>query len=338
MKICEQCGLQNPTEAKFCRGCGHPFPANEPVSEETLLSERASVPAPSAVPTPSTPQPQAAAPQPASQPAPQPVYAAPQPAAVPQPQYQAQQQPTQPIAMPQQPPVQGAPAVAQPGAANAFFVWLWESFKHPSKRYATQAWWAIIPLVFNAFLMALTVYMWESKAVSAATNVGNGILGGLSRDFTGSSSYAPQIASPGVSISELFKFWVIFAALLYIIVLICFMGRKMLGEAQTTFSTIHVELAQKTMPMVALNLVAFLCALIGSGMLFLSSLLFMIGLTFIMAIPGAIVAQGVNARKLDKTWMWIFIMMLGGLILFVFFMIIAVAGVASAVSTVQSLL
>ncbi|MBW3088055.1 hypothetical protein KIH77_04810 [Bifidobacterium sp. 82T24] len=311
MKICDQCGQQNPTGARFCRGCGHRFPDNVPVdaAQQPTAQQPAapspSVPLPGPVPTPASQ---------AGQPAQPHFQVPPQAAPAPQPQPQPQQQPV--------------PASAQPGSSGAFFTWLWESFKHPSRRYATQTWWAIIPLVCNAFLMALTVYMWQSKAVSAAANVGNGLLSSL----TGGSSYTPQIASPGVSLAELFKSWILFAALLYLVVLICFMGRRMFGE-RIPFAALHTEIAQKTMPMMALNLVTFLFALIGSGLVFLSAALFMLGVSFLMTMPAAIIAQGVNARKIDKTWMWIFAMLLSGLILGIFFAIFAVAGVVGAVSS-----
>lgn len=308
MKICDQCGQQNPVEARFCRGCGHRFPDNVPVAEPARQA---------AAPVPSVPLPG---------PVPPPNPQGGQPA---QPHFQIPPQ-ASPVAQagPQGPvPQQTAPV--QAGSSGAFFVWLWDSFRHPSRRYATQTWWAIIPLVFNAFLMALTVYMWQSKAVSATVDMGNGLLNGL----TGGSAYTPQIASPGVSVSELFKSWILFAALLYILVLICFMGRRMFGE-RVAFAALHTEIAQKTMPMVALNLASFLFALIGSGLVILSAALFMTGVSFLLTMPSAIVAQGVNSRKLDKTWMWIFVMLIGGLILGVFFAIFAVAGVVGALSSV----
>ncbi|WP_369126287.1 zinc-ribbon domain-containing protein, partial [Bifidobacterium catulorum] len=48
MKICDRCGQQNPVEARFCRGCGHRFPDNVPVSEP---ARQAAAPVPS-VPLP----------------------------------------------------------------------------------------------------------------------------------------------------------------------------------------------------------------------------------------------------------------------------------------------
>lgn len=309
MKKCNQCGTDNSDSARFCRGCGRPMGA-------------AAAPGPAA---PAVPIPQYTAPSAAPAPAAAPMPGAPQPS--PLPYQQAAPQPGAPAA-------QAAQQTAQNTVAKAFFGWLWESFKTPSRRFSgVQTWWPIIPLVVDALLMGLTVYMWESHALSAATSVGNGLLGELG-SITGTS--APQV-NVSVPVGELFKGWITYAALVYIIVLICLLGRKLMGDP-VSFVALHTEIAQKLMPLMALYLVAFLLALIGSGFIVLSVLLFVVGLLYLLVVPGAIIAQGVNRRKLDKTWMWIFAVLIGGFILLVFFIILGVSGAASAVSSFQSML
>lgn len=321
MKKCNHCGTENPEGARFCRGCGQPM-TDAAAQPAAAPAAPAPAPAPAPVPAPAVPAPAPAAPQ----------YAAPAPGAPQQP-HSTYQQPAPAAPVPGQPaPAPAAPS-AQSEASKAFFEWLLESFKTPSRKFANvQAWWPIIPLVFNGLLMALTVYMWQSKALSAATSVGNGILGELG-SLTGTS--APQV-SAGVPIGELFKGWITYSALIYIVVLISLLGRKLMGDP-ISFVALHTELAQKFMPMVALYLVAFLFALIGSGMIVLSVLLFMMGILYILAAPGAIIAQGTATRKLDKTWLWIFGVLIGGLILLIFFLILGVSGAASAVSSFKSM-
>lgn len=324
MKKCNHCGTENPEGARFCRGCGQPM-TDAAAQPAAAPAAPAPAPAPAPVPAPAVPAPAPVAPQ----------YAAPAPGAPQQP-HSTYQQPA-PAAPAAPVPGQPAPAPAAPSAqseaSKAFFGWLLESFKTPSRKFANvQAWWPIIPLVFNGLLMALTVYMWQSKALSAATSVGNGILGELG-SLTGTS--APQV-SAGVPIGELFKGWITYSALIYIVVLISLLGRKLMGDP-ISFVALHTELAQKFMPMVALYLVAFLFALIGSGMIVLSVLLFMMGILYILAAPGAIIAQGTATRKLDKTWLWIFGVLIGGLILLIFFLILGVSGAASAVSSFKSM-
>ena len=351
MKICDQCGTQNPEAAKFCRGCGQPFAAvpvssaNENAAAHSPTPTSASQPAAAAgiMQTPGEDAGQQStvpiAQQPVQQPTQpvQPVYGQPLTQGVPQ---QPAQQPTQPVQpvygqpMTQGVPQQPAQPVAQ-SSSNAFFMWLWESFKHPSHKQSVQAWWPIIPLLFNSLLMGLTVYMWQSKAMSAASNFGNSILGSLS-DLAG-SSYTSHI-NASVSISEFFKSWILFAVLFYLTVLMCFMGIKMLGDRNTTFAMLHVELAQKLIPMVALNLVSLLFALIGSGLTALSVSLFFVGYIYVLAVPGAIIAQATNYRKMDKTWAWILIMLLCGFIMSVFFMVVVATGLMSVVSSLSSLL
>ena len=230
--------------------------------------------------------------------------------------------------MPGQPAA--APHPASPTSANAFFRWVWESFLHPSAHRAVPVWWPIIPMVVNSLIMGLTVYMWQVRAVSAVSSYGNHLLSTLSGGYY---SYS----SPGVSVAEFFKAWFGLTAFLYLTVLMCLMGVKLLGDARATFSGLHTQLAQKFMPLMALNLVALLCALIGDGMTALSVVLFVIGILFLVVTPGAIIAQAPNHRKLDKTWMWIFAVLLCGVILFVFVAILSAIGLVGALSSLSSL-
>lgn len=301
----------------------------QPVYQQPMQSAQPTQPFP-AQPQPAYQQPTQPIYQQAAQPAYQQPYQ-PQPGqpAQPQPQPDQARQAAQAAAQAAQQAGQAAAQVAQAVSGSALFGWLWESFRHPSHKAQAQSWWPVIPLVFNSFLLALTSYLWQTKAVSAAVGLGNDLLGYMS-GYSGN-----YISSRSVPISEFFKSWVLFAAMFYLVVLLCFMGLKLFGDHETTFAMMHAELGQKFMPMVALNLVAFLCALIGSGLLAISALLVVVGMLYLMATPGAIIAQATNYRKLDKTWMWILTMLLCGFIFFVFFVILSTVGVMSAMSSLM---
>lgn len=244
---------------------------------------------------------------------------------------QGQQMPGQPYQgqpMPGQ-PYQGQ-APAQSSAFKDFFVWLWQSFLRPAQVVAAQVWWSILSFALASFVMGLTSYIWSARAVSAVNNLSKGIFGAFGSEY---SSYAPTIDAP---ISTLFKGWIIAFIFMYLIVLITFIGYRMMGD-NTSFAALQTKVAQRLIPADAVILVSMLFGLIGGGALGISMFLYVVMMVMMASVPGALIAQAQCIRKLDRTWLWIFACIIGGVIMLIFLMILAASGVMSAASGISSM-
>lgn len=259
MKICPGCGIDNPTEARFCRSCGQPF------AEDAPAAQAPSFPAPGPIAADPTaqyrPQPEV----PSYAPAPQPVP------------------PTRP-AQPSQASVE----------AQAFGHWLLDSLKTPSKVFRTQVWWSFAVTVVTALIMSLITYTWTAKTYSGVAGLANQLSSVLGSSYRVSS--AP-------SATVWLKAWVAFLVLLYVAVVIAFIGRKLFGDP-ISFLTLHDQFVQRLLPFAILDLVILLLSLIG--VIGVSALLFTLGfLIVLIVLPGAIIATGENHRKLDSYWLWL---------------------------------
>lgn len=247
-----------------------------------------------------------------------------------------QQAPAQPMqGMPNQGmPNQGMPMQGQPAAQNSeftnLFKWMWQSFLRPSHHAVTQVWWPIVSFAITSFVMGLTTYMWQVRAVSAANSFSRGLFNMMS---SGYSSYAPSMNAP---ISGLFKGWILSFILLYAVVLIAFIGYRILGDA-TPFASVQTKAAQRLMPANAFLLAALLFGLVGGGLTGLSVLLYVCTVIMFIAAPGALVAQAQCTRKADRTWLWIVTCIIGGIIVFILLMITAASGIMSAADSASSL-
>lgn len=242
-----------------------------------------------------------------------------------------QQAPAQPM---QGMPMQGMPMQGQPAAQNSeftnLFKWMWQSFLRPSHQANTQVWWPIVSFAITSFVMGLTTYMWQVRAVSAANSLSRGLFNMMS---SGYSSYAPSMNAP---ISGLFKGWILSFILLYAVVLIAFIGYRILGDT-TSFANVQAKAAQRLMPANAFLLAALLFGLVGGGLTGLSVLLYVTTVIMFIAAPGALVAQAQCTRKADRTWLWIVTCIIGGIIVFILLMITAASGIMSAVDSASSL-
>lgn len=247
-----------------------------------------------------------------------------------------QQAPAQPMqGMPMQGmPMQGMPMQGQPAAQNSeftnLFKWMWQSFLRPSHHAVTQVWWPIVSFAITSFVMGLTTYMWQVRAVSAANSFSRGLFNMMS---SGYSSYAPSMNAP---ISGLFKGWILSFILLYAVVLIAFIGYRILGDA-TPFASVQTKAAQRLMPANAFLLAALLFGLVGGGLTGLSVLLYVCTVIMFIAAPGVLVAQAQCTRKADRTWLWIVTCIIGGIIVFILLMITAASGIMSAADSASSL-
>ncbi|GGI13856.1 membrane protein [Galliscardovia ingluviei] len=231
-------------------------------------------------------------------------------------------------------PMQGMPMQGQPAAQNSEFInlfkWMWQSFLRPSHQANTQVWWPIVSFAITSFVMGLTTYMWQVRAVSAANSFSRGLFNMMGSGYSG---YAPSMNAP---ISGLFKGWILSFILLYAVVLIAFIGYRILGDA-TPFASVQTKAAQRLMPANAFLLAALLFGLVGGGLTGLSVLLYVCTVIMFIAAPGVLVAQAQCTRKADRTWLWIVTCIIGGIIVFILLMITAASGIMSAVDSASSL-
>ena len=242
-----------------------------------------------------------------------------------------QQAPAQPM---QGMPMQGMPMQGMPAAQNSeftnLFKWMWQSFLRPSHQANTQVWWPIVSFAITSFVMGLTTYMWQVRAVSAANSFSRGLFNMMGSGYSG---YAPSMNAP---ISGLFKGWILSFILLYAVVLIAFIGYRILGDA-TPFASVQTKAAQRLMPANAFLLAALLFGLVGGGLTGLSVLLYVCTVIMFIAAPGVLVAQAQCTRKADRTWLWIVTCIIGGIIVFILLMITAASGIMSAVDSASSM-
>ncbi|KAB8292636.1 zinc ribbon domain-containing protein [Bifidobacterium avesanii] len=344
MKICSGCGIDNPAEAKFCRSCGQPFPEDAPAAQTPAPAVSAPEPEP-AVDAPASPYVPPQPEVPSYQPAPQPVQQVPQAQPVPpvQPEPQAaygyapapdygQPQgyatgpiptpgPAAPGAAPQPAPPAQPTQPSQAGVeAQAFGRWLLDSLKAPSKVFKTQVWWSFVVTVVTALIMSLITYTWTAKAYSGVNSWTNQLSAALGGSYR--SSAAP-------SATVWLKAWLAFLILLYVAVVIAFIGRKLFGDP-ISFLALHDQFAQRLLPFVVLDLAALLLSLVGA--IAVAALLFSLGfMVVLLVLPGAIIATGENHRKLDSYWLWLIAIVIAVVVLLLGLMLAGSIG-GSAVS------
>ena len=221
-----------------------------------------------------------------------------------------------------------APAgqVARSGqSTSTFWQWLLGSFARPSHPAVTQAWWSLVVMLVTAFTAALLNYVWASQTMSAVGSIGNGI----ANLFNNGSSYS-SYSAPAPSGLVLFKDWIAYAILLYAAMLSIFIGRKIMGDP-VSFGRIHDQFAQRMVPFAVLCLALTLISLIGGSIL--AGILFFFTFAIVMLVlPGAMVAEGRNARNLDVFWSWLIAVIVAAVIVFIAFLIFVAIG-GSSIST-----
>ena len=250
MKVCAQCGSENNDAAKFCKSCGNNMAV-------------AKAPA----------QPVAPAQQPPMQRPAQPMYA--QPAQQPRPMQQPMQAPYgQPMpaqqqyaARPGQPVQQGAARYAQQLASQInseqmmnFFRWLVTAIKNPSQKYRVSNLYAALVAVISGLLFGLQGYLSSMTIVNAmyapTKDLAN-IANSMSSSFGGPS--IPTV--PGVPFTVFLYKFVIGVLTVYAVYGVALLGMKMFGD-EISPAQLHVLFAQKLVPLVGLQIVATVLALI----------------------------------------------------------------------------
>ncbi|RBP99459.1 zinc ribbon domain-containing protein [Bifidobacterium xylocopae] len=335
MKVCASCQTENPDSAKFCRKCGTPFAkqgqdaqqAEQPQGQVTEPTQASQVSAPQqAMPVQPQQNPQTQQPLAAGQPTP--LQGQPVPGA--QSVDGPRTQPTQPMQMPVPGAVPGAaPGVvpgmapvqpAAPSQSRVFFNWVLAALKKPTLRMAKPAWYACIPMFVEAMIISLLVTIWASQAVSAASRA----LGPWSSMMGGSIGSVSVSSSDGFAL--FFRGFIAVAVVLYAMVLIVFLGKKIFGDPDG-FSQVHDAFAQIMIPFAVLHLVLVLLSLVGASLM--AGVIFLFSFGFLMLIPSYLIATSANHRKLDSFWLWMISMVVAFLIFLLMMVIFAsIAGAA----------
>lgn len=360
MPFCGNCGSKLPDGAKFCGVCGTPVaaPANHepaptpaptpepaPVSKQPQPQPAASTSAQGPVPIVSAPAP---APKPAPAPAPEPTPA-PAPATFQQPEI-PQQPSFQQAAAPQQTPSQPSFSTqsfsqqaqsftqsaqnamnqaqqAMPPQAQEFFSWLWQSFLHPSQNTPVQTWWSVVAFAINGFLLALYPFVMAVQTTDFGNSLARGAYG-----YFGYSNYAHQGDFP---IGSLFKAWIMAFAFFYLIALIVLIGYRMMGD-KTSFTILQQKLAQYFLPAGVVSIIAVLFSFIGAAIAVLGATLYAVSFILMAAVPGVLIAQAVSIRNIDRVWLWILATVIGGVLLFIFMIIVASTAANDAMTSTSA--
>ena len=293
MKVCAQCGTQNIDTAKFCKGCGNKFEAVQPAPAQPAPVQPTPVqPAPvQSVPVQHAP----AQPVPVQQVHVQPTPAQPapaQPIAQHAPQFARPSMPQQGV--PAQPgmPQQGMPNMQRPGYPYAqqgmpaqpgmpgmqnrpntpgvshysqisnqlnaeqmmnFFRWLVTALKNPSQKYRVSNLYAALIALVSGLLFGLQGYLYSMSTVNAV----------ISQVFSavGSSSTSSIPMTPGVPFTVFLYKFIIGVLTVYAVYAVALLGMKMFGD-EISPAQLHVLFAQKLVPLVGLQIVATVLALI----------------------------------------------------------------------------
>ncbi len=207
--------------------------------------------------------------------------------------------------------------------------WMWTSFKRPSQKTNAASWWPVVTIALNALFVAIAVFSFESRAYNGTV----GRASGLANSFLGALGSSASI-SETLPITEFFKALFTFFAIFYVIIGLTFAGIAMLGDKQRPFRVFHVEIAQKLMPLMAVNILIALSGLMGSVVL--STFLILIEFSYLLIIPPTLIGESHSTRHLDKTWMWIFATFLIGLALIIIVALLSAIGLASVLSSLAS--
>lgn len=186
-----------------------------------------------------------------------------------------------------------------PSQFKLFFDWVLAALKKPSLRMATPTWWACVPMFVEAAIVSLLVTIWAAKAASAVLYPAESIL-----SMMGESSRSISVSSSDY-FSLFFRGFIGVALVLYALVLIVFLGRKIFGDADT-FRQVHDTFAQIVIPFAVFHLALVLLSLVGASVV--AGVLFFLSLAFMALLPSYLVAISANHRKLDSFWLWLFAM------------------------------
>lgn len=271
MKVCAQCGTQNIDTAKFCKGCGNKFEAAQQAPVQPAPAQQAPVQHAPAQPAPAQPAPA----QPAVQHAPQ--FARP---SMPQPGMPQQgapnmQRPGYPYAQQGMPAQPGMPGMQNrpntPGVShysqisnqlNAeqmmnFFRWLVTALKNPSQKYRVSNLYAALIALISGLLFGLQGYLSSMSIVNSLISQVVSAVNSLS-----TSSGGPSIPmTPGVPFTVFLYKFIIGVLTVYAVYAVALLGMKMFGD-EVSPAQLHVLFAQKLVPLVGLQIVATVLALI----------------------------------------------------------------------------
>ncbi len=276
MKVCAQCGTQNIDTAKFCKGCGNKFEAAQQAPVQPAPAQPAPVQHAPAQPAPAQPAPA----QPAVQHAPQ--FARPSMPQPGMPQQGAPQQgapnmqrPGYPYAQQGMPAQPGMPGMQNrpntPGVShysqisnqlNAeqmmnFFRWLVTALKNPSQKYRVSNLYAALIALISGLLFGLQGYLSSMSIVNSLISQVVSAVNSLS-----TSSGGPSIPmTPGVPFTVFLYKFIIGVLTVYAVYAVALLGMKMFGD-EVSPAQLHVLFAQKLVPLVGLQIVATVLALI----------------------------------------------------------------------------
>lgn len=271
VKVCAQCGTQNIDTAKFCKGCGNKFEAAQQAPVQPAPAQQAPAQHAPAQPAPAQPAPA----QPAVQHAPQ--FARP---SMPQPGMPQQgapnmQRPGYPYAQQGMPAQPGMPGMQNrpntPGVShysqisnqlNAeqmmnFFRWLVTALKNPSQKYRVSNLYAALIALISGLLFGLQGYLSSMSIVNSLISQVVSAVNSLS-----TSSGGPSIPmTPGVPFTVFLYKFIIGVLTVYAVYAVALLGMKMFGD-EVSPAQLHVLFAQKLVPLVGLQIVATVLALI----------------------------------------------------------------------------
>lgn len=267
MKICRKCLTENKEQARFCRFCG------------ALLD----------VPVPQTPPVMVRPANESTDDVLGTTMAAPQSGTV---------------AAPTSPDVRAPISTTRnpASATSGLGAWLKSSFIRPSGEYKAQSWWPFIPLVCNAVVVGLILYVWAWHWFNDA----NGVLANIRYRLTG-YSYGGNPFDDTPSVTVPLSYWVycslVVLALLYLTVVLCCIGEYTHGIS-VPFRKTHVRVSQYLMPLTPINLTSLLFAAFGNGTFIPSLVLLAIGGLMVFVTPLAYAARCDSRHGLDRVWVW----------------------------------
>ena len=191
--------------------------------------------------------------------------------------------------------IHNADTAVKAGAGNEakdFFAWLVSALKRPSNPYVTRVWWSFLVMAVTSVLPAFQLIITTNKAfdayISSYRSSGYRVVG-----------YSPT--RPDIPPSVFFKFWLLFAVMLYTAVLLAFIDRKLFGDP-ITFLQMHDAMVQRYFPATIALMFAFLLSLLGAGKF--SLIVLLVVLLFVIAVPSVVVSQSENRRAADGFLLW----------------------------------
>lgn len=325
MKVCASCQAENPDNAKFCRRCGTPLAKQEqdaPVADQSSDSAEQS----------QQPQLQHEATVQQSQQGIDPRidgdFSGDADPEVQTPGDQSGQpfwhgqaaQPMQRHLQESVPDTAPSMASAQQNAstqANLFFNWLLAALKKPSLRMIKPAWYACLPILMEAMIVSLLVTIWASQAVSVVSHATSSLASMM--DYP-----SPSVSTGSSGSLALFVCgFIAMAVVLYAMVLIVFLGKKIYGDPDG-LRQVHDAFGQIMIPAALFHLALLLLSLVGASLV--AGIIFLLSFGLMAMIPSYLIATSSNHRKLDSFWLWIIFMVVAFLILLL--MMIIVLGIA----------